>query len=161
LIVAASASWRAAPDVEPASSAYERYAGVFSRAYADVHSIALALEIVDTYRAREALTRPVDLGRPERVLAVAASLFDVPARRLLERNRRSDVTAARYVAAWIFRRRRWALTKIAEFLCLDHSTIVHGLRKVAATSHLLLAALKAEQLLEAEVPPIARDLLRR
>jgi chromosomal replication initiation ATPase DnaA len=126
---------------------------LFSRVYADVHSIALALEVLDTYRAREALTRPADLDLPKRVLAAAASLFHVPAKRLLQRNRRSDVTSARYVAAWVLRRQRWAHTKIAEFLGLDHSTIIHGLRKVTATAHLLLAALKAEQLLDTQFPP--------
>lgn len=150
--MAIAALGRAAPSIEPPASAYERYADVFSRAYREVHSIALALEILDTYRACEALARPADLDFPKRVLAVAASLFNVPAKRLLERNRRSDVTSARYVAAWVFRQRRWALAKIAEFFGLDHSTIVHGLRKVATTSHLLLAALKAEQILESDLP---------
>jgi len=130
------------------SSAYERYADVFSRVYADARSIAIALEVLDTYRAREVLVRPADHDLPKRAIATAASLFHVPAKRLLERNRRADVTSARYVAAWVLRRRRWSYAKIAELFDLDHSTIIHGLRKVAATGDLLLAALNAEQLLE-------------
>jgi hypothetical protein len=129
-------------------SAYERYADVFSRVYADAQSIAIALEVLDTYRAREALAGPADQDLPKRVLATAASLFHVPVKRLLERNRRADVTSARYVAAWMLRRRRWSFPKIAEFFGLDHSTIIHGLRKIATTSDLLLAALKAEQMVD-------------
>src|SRR6185312_16560060 len=99
------------------------------------HSIAIALEVLDTYRAREVLTRPADQDLPKRAIAIAASLFHVPAKRLLERNRRADVTSARYVAAWLLRRRRWSFPKIAELFGLDHSTMIHGLRKVATTSH--------------------------
>lgn len=129
-------------------SAYERYADVFSRVYADARSIPIALEVLDTFRAREALTRPADQDLPKRAIATAAALFHIPAKRLLERNRRADVTSARYVAAWVLRRRRWSYTKIAELFGMDHSTIVHGLRKVATIRDLLLAALKAEQLVE-------------
>jgi hypothetical protein len=137
-----------ATDSHPPPCAYERYADVFSRVYADAHSIAIALEVLDTYRAREVLTRPADQDLPKRAIAIAASLFHVPAKRLLERNRRADVTSARYVAAWLLRRRRWSFPKIAELFGLDHSTMIHGLRKVATTSHLLLTALKAERLVE-------------
>ncbi len=136
------------------ASPYERYAAVFSRVYADVHSIALALELLDTYRAREALIPPPEHDLPERALAIAASLFHVPAKLLLERNRRVDVTSARYVAAWVLRRRRWSYGKIAALFGLDHSTIIHGLRKVVTTSHLLLAALKTEHLVDGIAPPI-------
>ncbi len=130
------------------TSAYERYADIFSRVYADAHSIAIALEVLDAYRACEALSRPADRDLPKRVVAIAASLFHVPAKRLQERNRRAEVTSARYVAAWLLRRRRWSYGKIAELFDMDHSTIIHGLRRVATTSDLLLAALKAEQLIE-------------
>lgn len=102
-----------AADSCQAPSTYERYADVFSRAYADTHSIAIALEVLDTFRAREVLTRPADHDLPKRVLAIAASLFHVPAKQLLERNRRADVTSARYVAAWVLRRRRWSYARLA------------------------------------------------
>jgi chromosomal replication initiation ATPase DnaA len=121
---------------------------VFSRVYADARSIAIALEVLDAYRAREALVGLPYPDLPRRVLAIAASLFDVPVKRLLERNRCSDVTSARYVAAWVLRRQRWSYGKIADLFGLDHSTIIHGLRKVVTTSHLLLAAQKAEQFLD-------------
>jgi chromosomal replication initiation ATPase DnaA len=133
---------------EPASS-YERWSIIFSRVHAEVGSIPIALEVLDTYRAREAL-RPRPLDVPKRILAISAAAFSVPTDRLLERNRHRDVTSARYVAAWLLRRRRWSYPKIAEFLGLDHSTVIHGLRKVAAHDHLLLAASKAEQLLDLE-----------
>lgn len=137
-----------APEGHQPPSAYERYADVFSRVYADARSIAIALEVLDTYRAREALARHADQDLPKRAIATAASLFHVPAKRLLERNRRTDVTSARYVAAWVLHRRRWSYAKIAELFGMDHSTIIHGLRKVATRGDLLLTALKAEQLLD-------------
>jgi len=131
-------------------TSYERWASVFSRVHAEVGSIAIALEVLDTYRAREALRpRPIDI--PRRILALAAGAFHVPVHRLLERDRHRDVADARYAAAWVLRRRRWAYEKIAELLKLDHSTVIHGLRKVAAHDYLLLAASKAEQLLELEL----------
>lgn len=134
----------------PPAASYDRWATVFSRVHAEVGSIAIALEVLDTYRAREALRpRPIDV--PRRILALSAAAFYVPVHRLLQRNRHRDVANARYVAAWLLRRRRWAYEKIAEFLGLDHSTIIHGLRKVAGSDHLLLAASKAEQLLELEL----------
>ena len=135
-------------DIDRPASAYERYADIFSRAYADAQSIAIALEVLDTYRACEALARPSDQDLPKLVLVTAASLFHVPVKVLLERNRHADVTSARYVAAWVLRRRRWSYEKIAELFDMDHSTIIHGLRKVATTSQLLLTALKAEQLVD-------------
>jgi len=151
-----------ATDGRQPPSAYERYADVFSRVYADAHSIAIALEVLDTYRAREVLTRPADQDLPKRVLAISASLFHVPVKRLLERNRRADVTSARYVAAWVLRRRGWSFAKIAALFGLDHSTIIHGIRKVATTSDLLLAALKAEQLVDDHTArAIADSNLRR
>ena len=138
---------------QPATS-YERWSVIFSRIHAEVRSIPIALEVLDTYRAREALQpRPIDV--PKRILAICAAAFNVPAERLLQRNRHQDVTSARYVAAWLLRRRRWAYSKIGEFLRLDHSTIIHGLRKVAACDHLLLAASKAEQVLDLELQEAA------
>lgn len=134
----------ASPDSGGLASPYEHYADVFSRVYSDCHSIALTLEVLDTYRAREALTHPAADDFPKRLLKAAASLFHLPAARLLERNRRSDVTAARYVAAWVMRRRRWSYGKIARFFRMDHSTIIYGVRKVALTNDLMMAGLKAE-----------------
>jgi hypothetical protein len=138
------------------ATAYERYADIFSRVYVDAHSIAIALEILDVHREREARTRPVSRDLPRRVLATAARLFDVPVTRLLERNRRTDVTSARYIAAWVLRRRRWTYAKIAALLGRDRSTIIHGLRKVAASDHLLLTAMKAEHLVDQDAARGAR-----
>lgn len=138
------------PPEPPPAATYDRWATVFSRVHAEVGSIAIALEVLDTYRAREAL-RPRPINVPRRILALSAAALYVPVHRLLERNRHRDIANARYVAAWMLRRRRWAYEKIAEFLGLNHSTIIHGLRKVAANDDLLLAASKAEQLLELEI----------
>jgi hypothetical protein len=142
--------------VAPPPNPYERYANVFSRVYADARSIAVALEVLDVYRACEARSRPAELDFPRRVLIAAASLFSIPPERLRERNRRTDVTSARYVAAWVLRRHRWAYPKIAELFGLNHATVIHGIRKVSATSHLLLAALKLELMVDGTATGSAR-----
>jgi len=139
---------RPIPGDELPPSAYERYADVFSRAYSQTRSIPMSLEILDAYRTHEAHTLPADIGFHGRVVALAASLFNLPAERLFEPGRRKDVTSARYVAAWILRRHHWAHAKIGELFNLDHSTIVHGVRKVGSTNHLRLAAVKAELLID-------------
>jgi hypothetical protein len=133
---------------EKTSSAYSRWAAIFERAHHDTNSIAIALEVLDTLRERERGRVRAVTDEPGRILRIAAAHFHVPAERLRERNRRSDVTSARYVSAWILRRRHWSLVKLGEFFHLDHSTILSGLRKVDTTPHLLYAAHKAEQLLE-------------
>jgi hypothetical protein len=57
-------------------SRYDRLAQVFSRVYAETHSVATALEVLDAHRAREAIARPIpDL--PKQVLTVAASLWAI------------------------------------------------------------------------------------
>lgn len=148
------------PGLATPDAPYDRYAKIFSRVRAEIfsrvhnetHSIAVALEVLDTYRQRARLLRPKLVDEPARLVAITASLFHVPVKRLHERNRRADVTSARYVAAWIFRHRYcWSYLKIAEYFQLDHSTIISGLRKVARTDALLLAASKAEQLLELDL----------
>lgn len=131
----------------PHESRYDRLAEAFSRVYAETGSIATALEVLDTQRARQALAKPVpDL--PKRVLAAAASFFHVPPARLLRPGRHRDICSARWVAAWMLRRRNWSTTKIGRFLGLDHSTVLHGLRRVADNQELLLMASAAEDRLE-------------
>lgn len=126
---------------------YERWADIFSMALKDTHSIALALEVLDNIRALENIgTQPAadDTGR---ILAVVSSVFSVPVERLHERNRRRDVTDARYVVAFLLRRRHWTTEKTGAFFGLDHSTIVAGLQKVENTPRLLVAVAQAEHLL--------------
>lgn len=127
-------------------SAYGRYADVFSRIYADAHSIAIALEVPDTYRARGACALPRKTSRNARSPSrPRCSTFP----RIGWSNViAADVTSARYIAAWVLRRRRWSYAKSADLFGLDHSTIIRGLRKVARTSHLLFVALKIEQLVD-------------
>jgi chromosomal replication initiation ATPase DnaA len=134
---------------------YERWADIFSIALKDTHSIALALEVLDNIRALENTgTQPAadDSGR---IVAVVASLFAVPAQRLHERNRRRDVTDARYVAAFLLRRRHWTTEKTGAFFGLDHSTIVTGLQKVENTPRLRVAVAQAEHLLGASAIRVA------
>jgi chromosomal replication initiation ATPase DnaA len=130
-------------------SPYARYADVFSRVHAETGSIEIALEVVDTYRAREGLARPKPADLPVRIVEIAARLFGVLPKRLIEADRHKDVVAARWIAAWLLHRRRWSTLKIGSFLKHDHSTILFGLRRVAADRGLLIAAHKAEALLEA------------
>jgi chromosomal replication initiation ATPase DnaA len=138
-----------AASLDDSDGMYARWAAIFRRAHEDTNSIPLALAVLDTIRAREsARYRALAEDDPNRVVRVAAGLFHVPFKLMFDRCRHSDVTSARYVAAWIFRRRHWSLHKIARFFSLDHSTIVHGLRKVDSTAHLLFAAHKADKLLE-------------
>ena len=131
----------------PAVAPYERYAAIFSLAHAETHSIAAALELVDTFRAQEAPSALPDADLPSRVLTISAALFSVPIDRLHQRLRHRDVTSARYVAAWLLSRRHWASTKIGSHLGLDHSTVLHGIRRVETTDHLRTLACKAELLL--------------
>jgi chromosomal replication initiation ATPase DnaA len=127
----------------PHQSRYDRLAEAFSRVYAETRSIATTLEVLDTQRTRQAVAKPVpDL--PKRVLAAAASFFHVPPARLLRPGRHRDICTARWIAAWIFRRRDWSTPKIGRFFGLDHSTVLHGLRRVAASQDLLLIARVAE-----------------
>ena len=134
---------------------YERWADIFSMALKDTHSIALALEVLDNIRALENISTPLAPDDTPRILAVVASLFSVPVERLHERNRRRDVTDARYVAAFLLRRRHWTTEKTGTLFGLDHSTIVTGLQKVENTPRLLVAVAKAEHLLRPSSVEIA------
>jgi chromosomal replication initiation ATPase DnaA len=137
--------------IEERRLAYERYAAIFSTVHAETHSIAIALEVLDASRAREAIICPPDRYLPTRIIAIAASLFCVPPQSVMQRRRHRDITSARYVAAWLLRRHHWSTTKIGAFLHLDHSTIVHGLQKVSRDQSLYAAAQSAEKLLDVTV----------
>jgi chromosomal replication initiation ATPase DnaA len=141
-------------DITPTAheTAYDRLAQVFSRVYAETGSIATTLEVLDTQRARELVAKPTpDL--PKRVIAAAAACFHVmPPARLLRPGRHRDICSARWVAAWMLRRRNWSTLKIGRFLGLDHSTVLHGLRRVAADENLLLLASAAEDRIAGEEP---------
>ena len=139
----------------PHESRYDRLAEAFSRVYAETGSIATTLEVLDTQRARQWMAKPVpDL--PKQVLNVAASVFYVPASRLLRPGRHRDICSARWIAAWLLRRRRWTTVKIGSYLRLDHSTVLHGLRRVANSHDLLLLARRADELLESAMSVAAR-----
>jgi chromosomal replication initiation ATPase DnaA len=99
--------------------------------------------VLDVHRARITVLPPGP-ELPQRVLAAAASVFNLPMSRLLRPGRHRDVCYARWVAAWMLRQRAWSTVKIGRFLGLDHSTILHGLRRVANDAHLMLHARAAE-----------------
>jgi Bacterial dnaA protein helix-turn-helix len=135
------------PAVAAPQSPYDRWAEIFARAHDETHSIALALEVLDAIRSLENIGGHLATDDTGRILAVVASLFSVPVKRLRERNRHRDVTDARYVAAFLLRRRHWTTEKTGALFGLDHSTIVTGLQKVEKTPRLLVAVAKAEHLL--------------
>jgi chromosomal replication initiation ATPase DnaA len=123
---------------------YEQLAAVFSRVYEATNDIAIALEVLDAHRAREVIGRPSpDLAA--RVVAIAAALFHVvPSGRLLRPGRHRDICAARWIASWLLHRRGWSTLKIGRYFGIDHSTVLHGLRRVADSGELLLSARQAE-----------------
>jgi chromosomal replication initiation ATPase DnaA len=91
------------------------------------------------------------------VIEIAASLFYVtPASRLLRPGRHRDLCSARWIAASLLRRQRWTLAKIAAFLKLDHSTVLHGLRRVSESEDLLRMARAAEELLRSSATASVR-----
>jgi chromosomal replication initiation ATPase DnaA len=131
---------------------YEALAEVFSRVYAETHDIATTLEVLDAHRAREELAPPrADL--PQCILAAAAALFHVPPSRLLRPGRHRDLCCARWIAAWILRQHGWSTIKIGRFLGLDHSTVLHGLRRVAADHRLHLLARDAAHRIQMTMAP--------
>jgi hypothetical protein len=136
-----------------ATGPYARYAEVFSRVFRETGSIEIALEVYETYRAREDVSRRErgDLG--QHIIQISARQFGVNPKRLLEADRHKDVVAARRIAAWLLHRRRWSTLKIGSLLNHDHSTILSGLRRVAADKELLVAAHRAEALLQSEQGP--------
>jgi hypothetical protein len=151
----------AAPEIHVpgAPDPYETLAAEFSRVYAETKDIAVTLAFLDLRRPRAVVLQPVpDL--PACVIQIVASLFYVtPALRLLRPGRHRDICSARYVAAWLFRRQRWTLHKIAGLFNVDHSTVAHGLRRVAESPELRAIATEAEARLEAATPvafPAAR-----
>lgn len=129
---------------------YARYADIFARIYAETGSVEIALEVYETYRAREQFDRPKRIDLPNRIVEIAAAIFGIAPTRVFKADRHSDVVATRRIVAWALYRRRWSTLRIGAFLNHDHSTILTGLRVVADDQELLLAAHKAEHLLEVD-----------
>jgi chromosomal replication initiation ATPase DnaA len=133
---------------------YERLADLFSRIYSETRSIAVALELLDAERARNVTEAPIDLRLPSRVLAVAASLYYVkPARKLAQPGNHRDISRARWVASWLLRKHGWTTLKIGRFLSVDHSTVIYGLRRIAADPSLRRMAHAAADLLARDSLP--------
>jgi chromosomal replication initiation ATPase DnaA len=144
----------AAEGTAPAATGYERLADLFSRIYSQTRSIALALELLDAERARDAAAAPIDLRLPSRIVEVAASLYYVrPARRLLRPGSHRDICHARWVASWLLRKQGWTTLKIGRFLSVDHSTVIYGLRRIAADPSLRRMAHAAVDLLTRDALP--------
>jgi chromosomal replication initiation ATPase DnaA len=145
-----------ADHAEAPISEYERLAHRFSSIYAETHSIAVTLEMLDAERAR-ATSTTVDPRLPHRVLEVAASLYYVrPPNRLLRPGSHRDICAARWIASWLLRQQGWTLLKIGRFLSVDHSTVLHGLRRVTSDATLRRMAHAAAELLASRAPGSTR-----
>ena len=116
----------------------------------ETRSIAATLELRDAQRTAEISTPVIDLALPNRVIEIAASFFHVrPPRRLLRPGRHRDICAARWVASWLLRQQGWTTLKIGRFFSIDHSTVIHGLRRVANDVTLRRVAHAAAELLAA------------
>jgi chromosomal replication initiation ATPase DnaA len=140
----------------PPGSEYERLADRFSRIYAETGSIAATLELLDAERAGDTSSTAIDLQLPNHVLDVAASLYYVkPARRLLRPGSHRDICAARWIASWLLRKHGWTTLKIGRFLSVDHSTVIHGLRRVAADATLRRMVCLAAELLASRSARVA------
>jgi hypothetical protein len=123
---------------------YEQLAEVFSCVYESTGDIAVTLEVLDLHRARSVILKPSP-DFAARVVDLAAAYFHVVlSRRLLRPGRHRDICAARWIASWVLHRRSWSTLKIGRFFGLDHSTVLHGLRRVADRSDLLLCARDVE-----------------
>lgn len=138
-------------ETSPPGSDYERLADLFTTIYAETRSIAATLELLDARRAAEISTPVIDLDLPNRIIEVAASFFHVrPPRRLLRPGRHRDICAARWVASWLLRQQGWTTLKIGRFFSIDHSTVIHGLQRVANDLALRHVALAASNLIAAD-----------
>lgn len=70
----------------------------------------------------------------ERVLHVAAGLWNVPASQILGRARSEKVCAPRHAVCALLYKRGHKLTKIGRFLGRDHATVSHGVEASALRS---------------------------
>lgn len=144
VLIDPSAPHQASPPI----SDYERLADLFSQIYFETHSISVTLELLDGRRAAGTSERIIDHDLPKRVLQIAASFFHVKAPcRLLRPGRHRDICAARWIASWLLRRQGWTTLKIGRFFSIDHSTVIHGLRRVRDDVALRRVAYAADALL--------------
>lgn len=73
----------------------------------------------------------------DQVLAAVATAYVVDVDQLRGRARNAHLAEARHIAFWILCRRRcWSLHAIGSLMHRDHSSVLHGVRRVAASEEL-------------------------
>jgi chromosomal replication initiation ATPase DnaA len=85
--------------------------------------------------------RPVDDGQA--ALEQVAALLDTTPAQLARRRRTRAIVRVRHEAMWLLERRGLSRSAIGRLLERDHSTVIHGLRRLAADAEAVarLAAL--------------------
>lgn len=90
----------------------------------------------------------------ERVVALAATAFGLEPRRMRSAvgGRTRTRSEARWVAAAVLRGQGLALTACGRAVGLDHSTVLYGLRQIAARPELEAAVARVSAQVQAEIP---------
>lgn len=66
-----------------------------------------------------------------RAIEAVAAAFDIPVSAILGPSRKRPVSFARFSIYVILRERGWTTTQVSAALGLDHSSVIHGTRRVA------------------------------
>lgn len=77
---------------------------------------------------------------PTRVIATAGHHFSVSADDITGPGRSHDIVDARHVAAWLLRESGWSFPQIGEAMGKDHTTVMHGVKRVDKTPELIAVA---------------------
>jgi chromosomal replication initiator protein len=103
----------------------------FARLLRSEITVDLAMEALATVSSRRERTHP----SPEAVIKAVADYFDLPPEVLSGQGRPREVAEARHIAMYLLREEaRLRITDIGRLLGgRDHSTVIHGLRKIDAS----------------------------
>lgn len=75
------------------------------------------------------LITPTDVS--DTIISIVCNHYDVPRRRIFEKNRHKAVKTARMVAMWLHRRLTpMSYPEIGERLERDHSTVIYGVEMI-------------------------------
>lgn len=128
----------------PASTVTQNARFLDSRTVVFGHTTGTPNRLAELYKLRQevedAIERElVDQQRLEgrEVLEAIATAYVVDVEQLPSRARNAHLAEARHVAFWILHRRQsWSLQAIGDWLDRDHSSVLHGVRRVDADSRL-------------------------
>lgn len=129
----------------PASKVTQNARFLDSHPVVSGHTTASPDRLAELYKLRQkiedAIERElIDQQRHEgrQLLEAVAAAYVVDVVQLRGRLRNAHVVEARHVAFWILHRRQcWSLQAIGDWLDRDHSSVLHGVRRVDADSRLL------------------------